>query len=136
MKTTPVVRLRGRMRTFCHVCLISMIGAGVTSAQETDSDESEKTDKEIIQLSAFQVESTQGGGYLSHHATSGFRSRKELLDIPQAITVVPRDLIDDLGQFRNEVDIVKYAAAGISAEHKGNMAKHPFGRWGVGWHLQ
>lgn len=121
MKITPIVRLRRRIRKICHVCLISIIGAGVVSAQQLDSDESEDTDKKVVKLSAFQVESTQGGGYLSHHATSGFRSRKELLDIPQAITVVPRDLIDDIGQFRNEVDIVKYAAAGISAEHKGNQ---------------
>lgn len=121
MKTTPVVRFFGRMSKFCHVGLISLIGAGVISAQQTDSDEPAAADKEVVKLSAFEVESTQGGGYLSHHATSGFRSRKELLDIPQAITVVPRDLIDDLGQFRNEVDIVKYAAAGISSEHKGNQ---------------
>jgi len=109
------------MRKFCHFCLFSMMGAGVITAQQINSGESEDTDKDVVTLSAFEVGSTQGGGYLSHHATSGFRSRKELLDIPQAITVVPRDLIDDIGQFRNEVDIVKYAAAGISSEHKGNQ---------------
>jgi len=103
--------------------LLALFGAGVLLADESTEKEADAKaiTEEVVELATFRVVSTQGGGYLSHHAMSGFRSRKELLDIPQAITVVPRDLIDDLGQFRNEVDIVKYAAAGISSEHKGNQ---------------
>ncbi|MCB1105060.1 MAG: TonB-dependent receptor [Cephaloticoccus sp.] len=107
-----------------RICAVFLLGAGSLFAQETANSETDYIDhgdEEVVDLPVFEVKSTQGGGYVSHHAMSGFRSRKELLDIPQAITVVPRDLIDDIGQFRNEVDIVKYAAAGISSEHKGNQ---------------
>lgn len=102
------------------LAIVFSLGLATAASAQAVSQDAE-ADEEIVELDVFQVESTQGGGYVSHHAMSGFRSRKELLDIPQAITVVPRDLIDDIGQFRNEVDIVKYAAAGISSEHKGNQ---------------
>ncbi|MEZ5277982.1 MAG: TonB-dependent receptor [Opitutaceae bacterium] len=100
------------------IALISSIAALTATAQQVNPGSREE---EIIELPAFEVESTYGTGYISHQALSGFKTRKSLLEIPQAITIVPRDLIDDVAQYRNEVDIVKYASAGIVAEHKGGQ---------------
>jgi catecholate siderophore receptor len=51
-----------------------------------------------LELSVYQVTSTQNTGYTAKSATP-FKTSQQLVDIPQAITVVTRDLIDDIGEF-------------------------------------
>lgn len=53
---------------------------------------------EALELSVYRVSSTQDTGYTAKSATP-FKTRQQLVDIPQAITVVTRDLIDDIGEF-------------------------------------
>jgi iron complex outermembrane recepter protein len=65
--------------------------------------------EEATVLSAFQVTSTQDKGYVATSATP-FKTRQNLADIPQAITVVTRDMIDDIGGY-NSSDILIYAGA-------------------------
>lgn len=61
-------------------------------------------------MSAFEVTSTQDKGYVSNNAATGFKTNQELIKIPQAITVVTRDLIDDIGS-TNTSDVLQYAGA-------------------------
>ncbi|MEO6246298.1 MAG: TonB-dependent receptor [Opitutaceae bacterium] len=49
-------------------------------------------------MSAYKVVSTEEKGYVATTATP-FKTRQNLVDIPQAINVVTRDLIDDIGEF-------------------------------------
>jgi outer membrane receptor protein involved in Fe transport len=48
-------------------------------------------------MSKFEVTTTQGHGYVTTNAASGFKTNETLLDIPQVDTVITRDLITDLG---------------------------------------
>lgn len=67
---------------------------------------------EIVQLSPFTVSTETVGRYAATEATSGSRVRIALMDSPQSITVVTRELFDDIGATRL-LDAAKYAA-GIS----------------------
>lgn len=55
-----------------------------------------------MEMSVYRVISSQDQGYLANSATP-FKTRQAMVDIPQAITVVTRDMIDDIG----EVDLAK-----------------------------
>lgn len=49
-------------------------------------------------MSAFKVLDTESQGYIANTATP-FKTRQMMVDIPQAITVVTRDMLDDIAQF-------------------------------------
>lgn len=70
------------------------------------------TDSNVLKLEPFQVNSTEGKGYIANDAMTGMKSNTLLIDIPQSVEVVPRDMIDDLGQFQTTVDTLKYVSAG------------------------
>lgn len=67
----------------------------------------EKSD--VVELSVFRVNSTQDQGYIATAATP-FKTKQQLIDIPQAITVVTRDMIEDIGGYDTS-DIVIYGGA-------------------------
>ena len=69
-------------------------------------------DDEIVTLPAFNVTNTQGKGYVANDAVTGLKSRQLLIDIPQSVQVVPRDIIEDLGQYGSLIDTVKYVSSG------------------------
>lgn len=60
-------------------------------------------------LSVFKVSSTEDKGYIATSATP-FKTKQALVDIPQSIIVVTRDLLDDIGG-TNTSDIIIYAGA-------------------------
>ncbi len=59
-------------------------------------------------ISAFEVTTTQGKGYTSTNSASGFKTNQQLIDIPQPILVVTRDLIDDIG-YTTMSDVLQFA---------------------------
>lgn len=79
-------------------------GVAGRSAQETLP--------EIIKLSPFVVPAESVGRYTASEATSGTRVRVSLMDSPQSVSVITRDLIDDIGATR-ALDAAKYVA-GVS----------------------
>ena len=75
-------------------------------------DQNGKTEAEndkVVQLSVFRVTSSQGKGYIADAATP-FKTKQQIMDIPQSITVITRDLLDDIGG-TNTSDIIIYAGA-------------------------
>ena len=64
----------------------------------------------VVQLSKFEVQSTQDQGYVANNTATGFKTNQELLKIPQSVTVITRDLIDDIGATKTS-DILRYAGA-------------------------
>lgn len=60
-------------------------------------------------LSKFEVSTTQGKGYVATNAATGFKTNQELIKISQSVTVVTRDLIDDIGA--TKTSDVQYAGA-------------------------
>ena len=78
----------------CAVCLLSAIPLSAQVSSPVVDADKEKT----IELSVYKVTSTQDTGYVSKLATP-FKTKQQIVDIPQSITVVTRDLIDDIGEF-------------------------------------
>ena len=68
---------------------------------------------EVVQMSAFEVTTTQGHGYVATNADAGFKTVQPLLDIPQDMQVVTRDLIDDIGAIDSST-IMQYFGTGSS----------------------
>lgn len=64
---------------------------------------------ETVVLSPFTVSSASAGRYQATEATSGTRVRISLFDSTQSVSVVTRDLIEDIGAGRI-VDAAKYVA--------------------------
>lgn len=114
MNTHLITRLR-------RALLSALFGAsvpGALSAQTAPSNSprasgnAERPD-EVVTMSAFTVSNTQGKGYLANDAVSGLKTKQLLLDIPQSIQVIPRDIIEDLGQFNSTIDTIKYVSSGV-----------------------
>lgn len=77
-----------------------------------------KAPTDAVQLSAFKVETTQDRGYMSSTATP-FKTNQALIDIPQGISVVTRDLVDDIGRTAT-ADALQYA--GVAPKFRGEEA--------------
>lgn len=80
----------------------------------TASDSAEATDSEITKLPAFQVSSTQEKGYFATEALSGNKTKQKLENLPGAYSVVPRDLLDDLGAIQNAPEGLKFVVPGVT----------------------
>jgi len=65
------------------------------------------TPEEVVQMSKFEVTTTQGHGYVSTNSASAFKTNTSLLDLPQIDTVITRDLIDDIG-FVDSSNVTQY----------------------------
>ena len=64
----------------------------------------------VLELSKFEVTTTQDKGYVANNAATGFKTNQALIKIPQSVTVVTRDLIEDIGATRTS-DVLLYAGA-------------------------
>jgi len=65
---------------------------------------------EVVSLSRFEVMTTQDRGYVANNAASALKTNQELMKIPQSVTVVTRDLIEDIGATRTS-DVLQFAGA-------------------------
>ncbi len=81
--------------------------------------EAKQSDDNVVELSHFEVTTTQDKGYVTTNAATGFKTNQPLLNIPQAITVVTRDLIDDIG-FTSSSDALQFA--GVARHSVGSEA--------------
>lgn len=93
---TEIVRLRRRALIGCATCLVlaPVVHAQVAAAAPA----TEKKSDDVLNLSVYRVNSTQDSGYIAKSATP-FKTQQQTVDIPQAITVVTRDMMDDIGEF-------------------------------------
>ena len=82
-----------------------------------------------VLLSSFEVSSTKDRGYTSNNSATGFKTNETLLKIPQAVTVVTRDLIEDMG-YVDSSNILQFAGvsnffAGESFAMRGTRIGYP-----------
>ncbi len=85
------------------------LAATMTGFSQSASANSEPK-QETIQLTKFEVNSTQDKGYVANNTATGFKTNQELIKIPQSLTVVTRDLIDDIGATKTS-DVLQFAGA-------------------------
>ena len=91
--------------------LLLSLGSAELSAQtnagtSTDSDQ-QSSANQIVQMSTFEVTTTQGSGYVASTTASAFKTNQSLMDIPQGDIVVTNDFIKDIG-YENNTDVLQY----------------------------
>jgi len=64
-----------------------------------------------VVLQPFAVTMTQDKGYHVTNSGSALKTREDIMKIPQSVTVITRDLIDDVGS-NNLSDVLSYAGIG------------------------
>lgn len=113
MNITPLGRGLSRPWLFVSSCAAllaaSVLSYGQTSAPVAPLSEEEKKPEEVVKLSAFQVDSTQDKGYVARSATP-FKTNQPIIDVPQAIVVMTRDMIEDIGGVDTS-DVIIYGGA-------------------------
>ncbi|HRE79840.1 MAG TPA: TonB-dependent receptor plug domain-containing protein, partial [Opitutaceae bacterium] len=100
----------GRMVRFT-VCAASVTaGSAALVAQEKPPTPSSAEDK-TIELGAFEVAMSQSAGYNATNAGSALKTGEKLLQIPQSVSIITRDMIDDVNSF-NTSDTLNYSGVG------------------------
>lgn len=127
MNQTPRRSAFGRRA--CQI-VTALAAVSVSANAQTTPAASSGPKEEVVALSKFEVSTTQGKGYVATNAATGFKTNQELIKIPQSVTVVTRDLIDDIGATRTS-DVLQYAGAsqfyrGESIRLRGARTLNPY----------
>lgn len=89
-------------------------GAAHLPAQTTPGDPTRATPEETVTLSVFEVTGSQTGRYQSTESTSGGRVRVNVFDYPASVSVITRDLFEDVGALR-VLDAARYVSGVIES---------------------
>ena len=85
--------------------------SGPSWAQTADAgngaSEANSPSDQIVQMSQFEVTTTQGSGYMATNAASGLKTNESIMQIPQQIIVITKDMIEDVGLI-NSADMIRY----------------------------
>lgn len=111
-------------------CAAVSAASSLASAQPAPSTSAAKATEPEVTLSRFEVTTTQDKGYIANNTATGFKTHQELIKIPQSVTVVTRDLIDDIGATKTS-DILLFAGAsqfyrGESVRLRGARTLNPY----------
>lgn len=92
---SPAVRARRGLSLFGVVAVFSLL-SGASSAQSTNAPAPEP-DEPAVQLNAFEVRSSRDYGYRATNSITATGIGTEIYKTPITVSVVTRDLINDLG---------------------------------------
>jgi len=111
---TPTTTRPATPRLFLHLLLGSSLcgalAAAVPAARPTSAPAVTGTEKETaIELSPFEVRTDRDTGYAASTAMTGTRTNEKLENLPNSISVMTQDFMQDLA-FNNYFDAVGYAA--------------------------
>jgi len=81
--------------------LIALALAGAAQAQTTSQPAAE-TPREIVELPPFAVVAEDGDGYRQTMSTVGTRTNRQVIEIPQSITMITGKMLEDTLAFREE----------------------------------
>jgi len=102
-------------------CVASLATCVFSSAQTSPAaTPSTQTSENVVQMSKFEVQSTQDRGYTTSNAASGFKTNQELIKIPQSILVITSDLVKDIGATKTS-DVL--AIGGASQFYRGESVR-------------
>ncbi len=91
----------------CALSLLSLVPAASLLAQSPAP--AAPKDDEIVELSPFTVSADASDRYRANDAISAVRVRAALIDTPSSISVITRELMDDIGPNR-VFDVTRYVA--------------------------
>ena len=89
------------------IACAAIFAVSVPGLAQVSTDAAAPAKDPVLNLSKFEVTTTQDKGYLANNAATGFKTRQELIKIPQSVTVVTRDLIEDIGATKSS-DVMQY----------------------------
>jgi iron complex outermembrane receptor protein len=110
MTTFDCIPARARRITATLAATLVAASALAQSSPSTSATTAAAAKEEAIMISRFEVATTQGKGYVATNSATGFKTNQELIKIPQSVTVVTRDLIDDIGATKTS-DVLQFAGA-------------------------
>src|SRR4051812_28521932 len=108
MKSSSLVLARAVLMASALVATAVRVAAQTAPAASASSSVSE--DKPV-QLEAFEVVMTQDTGYHSPYSGNALRTNEEIMKVPQSITVLTRDMIDDIASV-DLSDMLNYIGVG------------------------
>lgn len=92
--------------------LALLVSAGSMSAQEA-AKPAEEESGDVVRLSPFSVESDTYKGYVASSTIVGGKTAMKIIDVPQTVNVVTRELIDDTAAFE-PVEAMTKIVPGVS----------------------
>ncbi len=92
------------------VACAAIFAASASAFAQTTAEPAAPAKEPVLNLSKFEVTTTQDKGYVANNAATGFKTQQSLMKIPQSVTVITRDLIDDIGATKTS-DVLLYAGA-------------------------
>ena len=118
-------RLRLAVNTATLAVLLQTAALAQVVAPTASLTQPPKEDEPVM-LEAFEVVMTQDKGYHSPYSGTALKTNEEIMKVPQSITVLTRDLIDDIASF-DLSDMLNYIGVGNfqqgdSAYVRGNNA--------------
>ena len=99
----------------CSLLIGTSLDAQTVTPKTTNADES------TVKLSAFVVEEAPATGYAQRETQTGLKTKRAILETPQAITIVSREMMQDVGYTGGTPELVKWAAPGAVAINGGNQ---------------
>lgn len=110
MKTSPLgAALRRRLASTALASSLALAGSPLLQAQAAAPVSTAPANEEVVTLSAFTVSADAADRYRAGDAISAVRVRAALIDTPSTISVITRDMIDDLAPSR-VFDVTRYIA--------------------------
>ena len=108
------------LRASIRVPLLAMLAsagvAGMARAQDTSS---VRADTTVQILKTLEVTAARQRGYARLRTSSATKTLTPLRDVPQSVTVVSKDLIDDQGM-RGMADVTRYVPGVTMGQGEGN----------------
>lgn len=108
--------------SFFRLALLLMAAATLHGQESLNSSANNPAELDIIELPAFQVESTEQMGYGTDYAISASRIRLSIQQTPVFLQVLTRDLIEDTESL-NIADLTRYMSGVNSAGEVGTVGE-------------
>jgi iron complex outermembrane receptor protein len=104
-----------KMKKFTALLLLCVFPfSGSLLLAQSQEEKVKEVEKDIITLSEFEIEATEGKGYFVRHSITGLKTSKRLIDIPQSVRIITRDMIDDLSiKAGSSVETAKFVVPGL-----------------------
>jgi iron complex outermembrane receptor protein len=109
MTTRQSLATPWRLSVACAALLAASVSVSAQTVAPASDDATTKK-SEVVTLSKFEVTTTQGAGYFANNTATALKTHQELMKVPQSVTVITRDLIDDIGATKTS-DVLQYAGA-------------------------
>ena len=94
-------------------CTLTSLAQTPSADSTSTSDEAKSTESQVVKMNPFMVSSDSIKGYVASDTTSGSKVAMKILDVPQTLSVITREAMDDSG-LSDPNALFETFAAGVS----------------------